>query len=91
MENEEWEDNETTFEQLYERIDKTVAFLNKVKPESFEGKENAEVVMKAGPNEYKVRGSRPKLLQSSRLMGDDSLPACHTSRSSPCPTSSSMK
>lgn len=60
MENEEWEDNETTFEQLYERIDKTVAFLNKVKPESFEGKENAEVVMKAGPNEYKVRGSRPK-------------------------------
>lgn len=59
MENEAWEDNETTFEQLYERIDKTLAFLEKVKPETFEGKENAEVVMTAGPKEYKVRCARP--------------------------------
>jgi len=53
IENDPWDDNETTFAQLYERIDKTIAFLKKAKPEDFEGKDDAEVVMKTGSGEFK--------------------------------------
>ncbi|KAK0249047.1 hypothetical protein LTR91_001033 [Friedmanniomyces endolithicus] len=53
LENEPWEDNETTFAQLHERLEKTLAFLKKAKPEQFEGKDDAEVTMKAGTNEFK--------------------------------------
>ncbi|KAK4890341.1 hypothetical protein LTR27_010984 [Elasticomyces elasticus] len=56
IENQPWDDNETTFAQLYERIDKTIAFLNAAKPEQFEGKEIAEVVMKTGSGEFKFTG-----------------------------------
>ncbi len=45
IENEPWEDNETTFAQLHERLEKTLAFLKKAKPEQFEGKDDAEVTM----------------------------------------------
>ena len=45
LENEPWEDNETTFAQLHERLEKTLAFLKKAKPEQFEGKDDAEVTM----------------------------------------------
>ena len=43
LENERWEDNETTFEQLHERIAKALDFLRKVQPENFAGKEEIEV------------------------------------------------
>lgn len=43
------EDNETTLPQPYERIQKTINFLMGAKPEAFSGKEECEVVMKAGP------------------------------------------
>ncbi|KAF2857954.1 DnaJ-domain-containing protein [Piedraia hortae CBS 480.64] len=56
LENEVMEDNETTFEQLYERIDKTVAYLNKVKPDHFKGKENDQVVVKFPGLELKFTG-----------------------------------
>lgn len=54
LENVSVEDNETTFDQLYQRIDKTVEFVGKAKPEDFKGKEDAEVVMKVGGGEIKV-------------------------------------
>ena len=50
VEDQTFEDNETTYPQLLERVEKTIAFLKKVKPESFNGKENSEVTFKAGPN-----------------------------------------
>lgn len=40
-----YEDTETTFEQLYARIDKTLAFVKSIKPEQFEGAETREVVL----------------------------------------------
>lgn len=52
------EDNETTFEQLYNRIDRTLEVLKQAeaKPEAFAGKEESEVVMKAGEREFKFTG-----------------------------------
>lgn len=46
IENVVWEDNETTFPDMQERIKKTIDFLEGVDPKSIEGKEDAEVVMK---------------------------------------------
>jgi hypothetical protein len=40
--NEPWEDTEQTFEELQARITKTVAFLERVKREDFEGAEERE-------------------------------------------------
>lgn len=40
-----YEDNETTFEQLYTRIDKTIAFVKSIRPEAFEGGETREIVL----------------------------------------------
>lgn len=40
---EAWADDETTFEQLQERIAKTIAFLEKVDPKSMDGVEEEEV------------------------------------------------
>ncbi len=37
------EDNETTLQALLERIDKTVAFLDTLKPEQFEGSEDRDI------------------------------------------------
>lgn len=45
VENVAMEDNETTFEQLYERIDKTVAFLKSANAKDFEGKEGVEITL----------------------------------------------
>lgn len=43
LENPVMEDKEKTIPELQERITKTIAFLETVKPESFEGKEDQEV------------------------------------------------
>lgn len=40
------EDDETTYAQLYERLQKTIDALKTAKPENFEGKEDSEVVIK---------------------------------------------
>lgn len=45
-ENEPWDDNEKTFDELQARIAKTVKFLEAVKREDFEGKEDTEVTMR---------------------------------------------
>jgi uncharacterized protein len=47
------EDNEQTFAQLKERIDKTIAVLESVDPGSINGREDEEVVVKMGATEYK--------------------------------------
>lgn len=41
----QYEDNETSFDMLYARIDKTVAFLSHIQPAQLEGAENKEVVL----------------------------------------------
>lgn len=50
------EDNETTYAQLYERVQKTIDALKTAKPENFEGKEHAEVVIKLPSRELKFNG-----------------------------------
>ena len=51
-------DDETTLEQLYTRINRTLEVLREAegKKEAFEGKEGSEVVMKAGGKEWKFTG-----------------------------------
>lgn len=44
-------DNETTFEQLQARIDKTIEFLRSVDPKSMDGKEESPVILKLGSRE----------------------------------------
>jgi hypothetical protein len=41
----EFHDNEQSFSELYERIEKTVEYLKSSKPEDFVGKEDIEVSM----------------------------------------------
>jgi hypothetical protein len=53
---EKWEDNETTIEQLVERINKTITLLKSVEKSSFSGKESVEVVMQSGGQERKLNG-----------------------------------
>ena len=48
LENPSFPDTEKTFAEMQERIEKTVAFLKSVDPAALEGKEEAEVVLKAG-------------------------------------------
>ncbi|KAJ0117438.1 helix-turn-helix-domain containing protein type [Diaporthe amygdali] len=51
-----WDDDETTFEQLFARINKTRELLNSVKPEAVNDKESQLVDVKAGPFVYKTSG-----------------------------------
>ena len=51
-----FDDNETTFAELKERIAKTIAFIKTVKPEDMNGKEDAVVTFKAGPVERTLSG-----------------------------------
>jgi uncharacterized protein len=50
------EDNETTFPELQSRIAKTIEVLEKVNPESMDGMEDAEVVLKFGGGDKKFTG-----------------------------------
>ncbi|KAG8162453.1 hypothetical protein KVR01_008218 [Diaporthe batatas] len=51
-----WDDNETTFEQLFARIKKTRDLTDGLRPEDVNGKENLQVEGKAGPLAYKTTG-----------------------------------
>lgn len=51
-----FEDNETTFAELKERIAKTVAFLQSIKPEQIDGTEELDITLKFGPAEFKYKG-----------------------------------
>ncbi|KAK4987511.1 hypothetical protein LTR66_007577 [Elasticomyces elasticus] len=50
------DDNESTFEELQTRIRKTIEILQGVDRKVFEGKEEKEVVLRAGGAEYKFTG-----------------------------------
>eukprot|EP01113_Clastostelium_recurvatum_P004541 TRINITY_DN12008_c0_g1_i2.p2 TRINITY_DN12008_c0_g1~~TRINITY_DN12008_c0_g1_i2.p2 ORF type:complete len:185 (+),score=62.43 TRINITY_DN12008_c0_g1_i2:46-555(+) len=47
------EDNETTFQQLQDRITRTIDLLEKVPHDCMDGKEDKEVIIKAGPLDMK--------------------------------------
>jgi hypothetical protein len=46
MEPPKYEDNETTFPELIERLRKTIAYLNTLKPEQIDGSERKKVTLK---------------------------------------------
>jgi hypothetical protein len=51
-----YEDNEATFDELQVRISKTVTFLESVAADKFDGSEEKEITLKAGPTEFKFTG-----------------------------------
>lgn len=52
-----YEDNEQTFEELRARIAKTLAFIDTIAPEQFEGSETREILLHPGtPRERKFAG-----------------------------------
>ena len=51
-----YEDTETTFAQLIERVKKTAAFLQSLKPEQFEGSETRTVTWKVRAGERSMQG-----------------------------------
>ena len=56
IENPKFEDTEKSFEELYERIQKTIQFLNSIKPEQIDGSEDKTIVLKLGPEESRFTG-----------------------------------
>lgn len=97
MENVAMEDDQTTFAQLQDRIAKTIEALQAVKPESFVGKENSEVVIKAGPNEFKFNGVTYLQVRAVILSAKDPAKRCCAfawltfgNRNSECRTFSSI-
>lgn len=56
VENVPFADDETDFADLYARIEKTRGFLEAAPREGFEGREEAEVVLKTGSGERRFRG-----------------------------------
>jgi hypothetical protein len=56
IDNPKFEDNEQTFADLYARIDRTVAFLNTIRPEQIDGSEQKPIVLKLGSGETRYTG-----------------------------------
>ena len=56
-----FEDNETTFAQLQERIAKTIAFINSVSAAQVDGSEEKAITLKVGANNMHFKG-QPYLL-----------------------------
>lgn len=52
-----YEDNETSFAELQERIQKTLSFISSIKPEAIDGSEDKEILLRPGtPKERKLSG-----------------------------------
>jgi hypothetical protein len=51
-----FDDNETTFAELYARIEKTIAFMDNIQPEQFTGAETREVTLLIREVELKFTG-----------------------------------
>lgn len=51
-----FEDNEKTLPELKARVDKTIAFLETIKPEQIDGTEDKELIVKVGGNDTKFAG-----------------------------------
>ena len=56
LEIESTDDNEVTFAELIERVDKTLDFLKSIKPEQLEGTEQKELSIKAGGQTLNMTG-----------------------------------
>ncbi|OIW23429.1 hypothetical protein CONLIGDRAFT_664503 [Coniochaeta ligniaria NRRL 30616] len=52
------EDNETTFDELQERLSQTIKMLEGADPKGFEGKEDQEVIMETTYGNYRFTGQR---------------------------------
>jgi uncharacterized protein len=53
-----FDDSETTFEQLIERIDKTLAFIASVPAAQIDGTEDKDLSIPVGPNKMDMKGQR---------------------------------
>ena len=51
-----YEDSETSFAELYARIDRTIGFLATVKPEQIDGQEDRDIEIKAGQRTLNFKG-----------------------------------
>ena len=51
-----FEDNESNFAELHERIAKTIAFLDTIKPEQLEGSESRDIVLTLHENKLEFKG-----------------------------------
>lgn len=51
-----FEDNENSFAELHERIAKTIAFLDTIKPEQLEGSENRDIVLTLRDRKLEFKG-----------------------------------
>ena len=51
-----YEDTEASFAELYARIDKTLAYINSVNPESIDGAESREIVIPVQSKELRFNG-----------------------------------
>jgi hypothetical protein len=56
LENVSFPDTETTFEELQDRVARTIAFLESVPREAIDGKEDADVVLQAGTTTIPFKG-----------------------------------
>ena len=56
VENPKHEDTETTFAELKARIEKTIAFIETVKPAQIDGTEEKDLTIKLGPREVQWKG-----------------------------------
>ncbi len=62
MEIPSYPDNETTFDELQQRIDKTIRFLSSIPRERIDGSEEREIVVRAGTPREKTYIALPYLL-----------------------------
>lgn len=53
-----FEDNEKTFDELQDRIQRTLTLLDGVKPEDINGKENEEITMETRMGNFRFTGQR---------------------------------
>ena len=53
-----YEDNEASFAELYARIDKTLGFLDTIKPAQIDGQEARPIEIKAGPRTLNFSGQQ---------------------------------
>jgi uncharacterized protein len=53
-----FEDTETTYPQLIERVDKTIAFLKTLQPAQIDGSENRDIVLKFPNRSFEFKGQQ---------------------------------
>ena len=72
-----YEDNEASFAELKARIEKTVAFINTLKPAQFEGAESREITLKIAGNNKTLSG-QTTFAQRTRIFFSHHDRVCHS-------------